>query len=96
MTTDSRKNRRPWIPLQFLSRSDAAPNESRNGQQQDVMALPPSLPTNKQPSQERFSRFWLRKGGGNIENTEGDGGIRRSNRIKTAKRVVKIGGIEYF
>ena len=35
-------------------------------------------------------------GGGNIENKVVEKGIRRSDRIKSAKRVVKMGGIEYF
>ena len=52
MTTDSRKNRRPWIPLQFLRRSDAAPSEFRNGQQQDAMVPPPGHPT-EQTAQPR-------------------------------------------
>ena len=34
--------------------------------------------------------------GGNIENKVGEKGIRISDRIKSAKRVVKMGGIEYF
>ena len=47
------------------------------------------------PAKRGFVDFGLERGG-NIENIEGDGGIRRSNRIKTAKRVVKMGSIEYF
>ena len=47
------------------------------------------------PAKRGLVDFGLERGG-NIENIEGDGGIRRSNRIKTAKRVVKMGGIEYF
>ena len=35
-------------------------------------------------------------GGENIENKVVEKGIRRSDRIKSAKRVVKMGGIEYF
>ena len=35
-------------------------------------------------------------GGENIENKVGENGIRRPDRLKSAKRVVKMGGIEYF
>ena len=35
-------------------------------------------------------------GGENIENKVVEKGIRRSDRIKSEKRVVKMGGIEYF
>ena len=35
-------------------------------------------------------------GGENTENKVGEKRIRRSDRIKSAKRVVKMGGIEYF
>ena len=36
------------------------------------------------------------EGGETTKNIEGEKGVRRSNRIKTAKRVEKMGGIEYF
>ena len=90
-TEDTRDNETPAISPPVDCSTEKTKRTAKNFDN-----TPTGSPQKKHTSPNRGVVELNLDGGENIENKVVEKGIRRSDRIKSAKRVVKMGGIEYF
>ena len=90
-TEETRDNETPAMSPPVDCRTEKTKRTAK-----DFDNTPPGLPQKIHMSPNRGVVELNLDGGENTENKVGEKGIRRSDRIKSANRVVKMGGIDYF